>query len=103
MGHTGRITVDPLKEDSAVELGAEMLGELVVFSIGVGVLYAEYRRQKRSEEQREDQQHDSFINLKKHVEELDLVVKKQTQQIDKLHGLLETYMAKSVNDKTSRS
>ena len=47
MGHKGKIEVDPLKENAAVDLGAEMLGEVVIFGIGVTVLYAEYRRQKR--------------------------------------------------------
>ena len=88
MGHKGKIQVEPLKENAAVELGAEMLGEVVVFSIGVAVLYAEYRRQKRGESREEDKHQENFQNLQNRVEELGLCVKKQTEQIGRINEVI---------------
>ncbi|XP_028398585.1 optic atrophy 3 protein homolog [Dendronephthya gigantea] len=85
MGHKGKIQVEPLKENAAVDLGAEMLGEVVVFGIGVALLYAEYRRQKRGESREEDKHQENFQNLQKKVEELGLCVEKQTEQIATLN------------------
>ena len=89
MGHKGKVTVEPLKEAGAVDLGAELLGEVVVFSIGVAVLYAEYRRQKRGEAREEDKQLDSFRMLQAKVDELCVSVEKQSLQIDKLNEMIK--------------
>ena len=88
MGHKGKIDVEPLKENAAVDLGAEMLGEVVVFSIGVAVLYAEYRRQKRGESREEDKHQENFRNLQSRVEELGLCVEKQNKEIERLNEIV---------------
>ena len=88
MGHKGKIEVEPLRENAAVDLGAEMLGEVVVFSIGVAVLYAEYRRQKRGETREEDKHQENFRNLQSRVEELGLCVDKQNKEIQRLNEIL---------------
>ena len=89
MGHKGKITVEPLNERSAVDLGAEMLGEAVVFGIGVAVLYAEYKRQKRGEAREEIKHQDNFRTLQRKVEELSCCVEKQSEQIDKLNEIVQ--------------
>ena len=97
MGHKGKTNVEPLKENAAVELGAEMLGEVVVFSIGVAVLYAEYRRQKRSENREENKHQEDFRNLQSEVEELSLCVEKQNKEIKQLNEFLL-----KIDDKVSK-
>ena len=44
MGFRGS-TIKPLNEDKAVELGAEFLGEAIIFLIGTGCMVLEYSRQ----------------------------------------------------------
>lgn len=88
MGLKGKIDVDPLKETAAVDLGAEILGEAVVFSIGVAVLYAEYRRQKRGESREEDKHLKNFHNLQTKVDELEMCLKHQNEEIEKVHRIL---------------
>lgn len=97
MGHKGKIKVEPLKENAAVDLGAEMLGEVVVFSIGVAVLYAEYRRQKRSESREEDKHQQNFRNLKSKVEKLVLFVEQQDKEITRLNEIL-----RDIEDKVTK-
>ncbi|CAB4016040.1 Hypothetical predicted protein [Paramuricea clavata] len=97
MGHKGKIEVDPLKENAAVDLGAEMLGEVVVFSIGVAVLYAEYRRQKRGENREENKHQENFRNLKNKVEELGVCVEKQNEEIERLNIIVS-----NIEDKVSK-
>ena len=97
MGHKGKIEVDPLKENAAVDLGAEMLGEVIVFGIGVAVLYAEYRRQKRAEGREEDKHQENFRNLQSRVQELGLCVEKQNKEIERLSETLQ-----NIEDKFSK-
>jgi len=40
----GRVNVPPLNEAMAIELGANLLGEFIIFSIGAGLLIFEYSR-----------------------------------------------------------
>ena len=39
------VNVPPLNEAMAIELGANLLGEAIIFIIGAGVLIFEYARQ----------------------------------------------------------
>ena len=98
MGHKGKIEVEPLRENAAVDLGAEMLGEVVVFSIGVAVLYAEYRRQKRGETREEDKQQENFRNLQSRVEELGLCLDKQNKETQRLNEIVRDI----IEDKISK-
>lgn len=42
------VNVPELSETMAIELGANLLGEMIIFSIGSGLLIFEYRRYARS-------------------------------------------------------
>ena len=97
MGHKGKIEVEPLKENAAVDLGAEILGEVVVFSIGVAVLYAEYKRQKRGETREEDKHQENFRNLQSRVEELGVCVHKQNKEVQRLNEIV-----RNIEDKISK-
>ncbi|NXX22618.1 OPA3 protein, partial [Podargus strigoides] len=55
MGFRGA-AVKPLNEETAAELGAELLGEAIVFGVGGLCLYLEYARQTGQARRREDEQ-----------------------------------------------
>ncbi|XP_061875628.1 optic atrophy 3 protein [Colius striatus] len=55
MGFRGA-AVKPLNEDAAAELGAELLGEAIVFGVGGLCLYLEYARQAGQARRREEEQ-----------------------------------------------
>ncbi|NXV81959.1 OPA3 protein, partial [Atlantisia rogersi] len=55
MGFRGA-TVKPLNEEAAAELGAELLGEAIVFGVGGFCLYLEYARQA-GQSRRKDEEH----------------------------------------------
>ena len=50
--------VKPLTEEMAVDLGADMLGEIFIFTVGVSLLSAEYWRQSRKEAKHESKMFD---------------------------------------------
>lgn len=62
--------VSKLSEDVAAELGAEMLGELLIFGFGVACLVFEYRRQIKKEYNKEEYIHFSINELTNRINEL---------------------------------
>ncbi|XP_078001029.1 optic atrophy 3 protein homolog [Glandiceps talaboti] len=81
-------SVKPLSEQSAVELGAEIIGETFIFTVGVGILVAEYWRQARNEQHKEDKQNDSILELQSQVEELHFVMERQDAKLRELNRRL---------------
>ncbi|XP_066840816.1 optic atrophy 3 protein [Anser cygnoides] len=55
MGFRGA-AVKPLNEEAAAELGAELLGEAIVFGVGGLCIYLEYARQTGQARRREEEQ-----------------------------------------------
>ncbi|XP_065587243.1 LOW QUALITY PROTEIN: optic atrophy 3 protein [Cyrtonyx montezumae] len=55
MGFRGA-AIKPLNEEAAAELGAELLGEAIVFGVGGLCLYLEYARQAGQARRREEEQ-----------------------------------------------
>lgn len=52
--------VKPLKEAEAVELGAELLGEFIIFSVAAGGIVFEYSRQAKNSRIEQDFKEDRF-------------------------------------------
>jgi len=73
--------VPKLRENAAIELGAELLGEAIIFSAAAVTLIAEYLRQQRNEKTKEDFKEDRFHKLSHDMEELQLVVTQQEAEI----------------------
>ncbi|XP_065511316.1 optic atrophy 3 protein [Caloenas nicobarica] len=69
MGFRGA-TVKPLNEEAAAELGAELLGEAIVFGVGGLCLYLEYARQAGQARRREDEQAAALRELAERLERL---------------------------------
>jgi len=75
------VEVKPLNEDKAVDLAAEMLGELFVFAVGVGILISEYLRQQRKDQAKEDVQNRRLQGLESSIRELELSVETQSAML----------------------
>ncbi|XP_075042277.1 optic atrophy 3 protein [Mixophyes fleayi] len=54
MGFRGA-AIKPLNEEAAAELGAELLGEAIVFLVGGGCMVAEYARQSANSRRKEEE------------------------------------------------
>ncbi|XP_053278657.1 optic atrophy 3 protein homolog [Pleuronectes platessa] len=66
MGFRGS-TIRPLNEEKAVELGAELLGEAIIFLIGTGCVVLEYSRQAANTHLKEEELGDHHNHQDDHV------------------------------------
>ena len=80
--------VKPLNEEMAVELGAEMLGEIVIFSVGSAIIAAEYARQARKEQHKEDVQNDRICELEGEIREMGLIVERNSAEVREMTRLI---------------
>ncbi|XP_062368493.1 optic atrophy 3 protein [Cinclus cinclus] len=62
--------VKPLNEEAAAELGAELLGEALVFGVGGLCLYLEYLRQAGQSRRREEHLEQTLSDLRHGLEQL---------------------------------
>ncbi|XP_061232670.1 optic atrophy 3 protein [Neopsephotus bourkii] len=69
MGFRGA-AVKPLNEEAAAELGAELLGEAIVFGVGGLCLYLEYARQAGAARRREEEQAAAMRDLRDRLDRL---------------------------------
>ncbi|NXI38152.1 OPA3 protein, partial [Galbula dea] len=60
--------VKPLNEEAAAELGAELLGEAIVFGVGGLCLYLEYARQAGQARRKEEEQAATLRDLRHRLE-----------------------------------
>ena len=80
--------VKPLTEEMAVDLGADMLGEMFIFVVGAGVIAAEYWRQARKEATHESSQDIRLRNLETTVMDMRLMVEEQSAKIRELNRMV---------------
>lgn len=76
--------VPKLNENMAIELGAELLGETIIFSIAAITLTAEYVRSSIKEREKETARQEYFNNLEKSLEDLRFIIEKQQVEIKHL-------------------
>ncbi|XP_029862364.1 optic atrophy 3 protein homolog [Aquila chrysaetos chrysaetos] len=69
MGFRGA-AIKPLNEEAAAELGAELLGEAIVFGVGGLCLYLEYARQAGQARRREEEQAAALREVGERLERL---------------------------------
>ncbi|XP_022659470.1 optic atrophy 3 protein homolog isoform X2 [Varroa jacobsoni] len=82
--------VKPLNEREAIDLGAELLGEAIIFAVAAGTITAEYLRQSRNERAKEETKEDRYHRLTHELEELQLLVARQEVEIRHLSRLVGT-------------
>ncbi len=71
-----------------MDLGADMLGEAFIFTVGVAVIYLEYRRQANKEAAHESMQDIHLRSLEENISELGLKIEEQNAQIRELQRLV---------------
>lgn len=87
MGFKGS-TIKPLNEDAAAELGAELLGEAIIFLIGGGCMVLEYSRQAANSRRKEEELNETISNLQQQVGELALATETLDAQLREVNRLL---------------
>jgi len=80
MGWTKKVDVKPLSNSAAVELGAELLGEIVIFSIALGTLFFEYKRGQNKDKAKEEIQNKKLMSLQEQINELSLELKQNVSK-----------------------
>jgi optic atrophy 3 protein len=80
--------VPKLNEQMAIELGANLLGEFIIFVIGAGLLVLEYQRQSRKEAMKEDMIIQERMELQATLNELAFQAERQDTQIRELTRIL---------------
>lgn len=84
-------TIKPLNEDAAAELGAELLGESIVFLIGGGCLILEYTRQSVNSRRKEEELNDTIISLQTEIAELQLTTETLDAQLREFNRILQSF------------
>ena len=90
MGLSGPEKVPPLTEQAAVDVGAELLGESLIFGVAVLTLYFEYQRGQKKEANKEDAQNQKITDLQNQIKELELTVETNATQMRELTRLVHS-------------
>jgi len=67
MGSQAPVEVERLSEDKAVQMGSELLGELMLFAVGAGLISYEYIRSTQKAKEKEVAQDDHIVTLTRRV------------------------------------
>ncbi|XP_039492727.1 putative OPA3-like protein CG13603 [Drosophila santomea] len=84
----GRVNVPPLNEAMAIELGANLLGEFIIFSIGAGLLIFEYSRQTIKENKKNELAQSEKMSLTNMLTEMNFRLERQDAQIREMTRVL---------------
>ncbi|KAF3693280.1 Optic atrophy 3 protein -like protein [Channa argus] len=87
MGFRGA-TIKPLNEESAAELGAELLGEAVIFLVGGGCMVLEYSRQAFNSRRKEEELNQTIASLQTELAELTLTTETLDAQLREINRQL---------------
>lgn len=80
--------VPQLNEAQAIELGANLLGEFIIFAIGAGLLLLEYQRSSRNEKLKEAMVEQEKAELNAYIQELGFRIEKQDAQMREMERLI---------------
>lgn len=81
-------TVPSLNEQAAIELGANLLGEGIIFVIAAAIIYLEYARQVRKEAAKEAQKKDELDLISYTIRDLAFRVEGQEAEIRHLTNMV---------------
>lgn len=83
-----------LNESTAIELGAELLGETIIFSVAVLTLALEYYRQSKKASAEAAQLEERWSQVENRIEELEFLTEKQRTEIRELTRLMYANQSK---------
>lgn len=78
-----------LTDENAAEVGAEILGEFIMFSIGAVLIYLEYRRQSKNETEKERKARADLVALQDAIQILESRVASQSETLYQISKRLE--------------
>ncbi|XP_062996748.1 optic atrophy 3 protein [Elgaria multicarinata webbii] len=87
MGFRGA-AIKPLNEEAAAELGAELLGEAIVFGVGGLCIFLEYSRQSTNSRKKEEELSSTLLGLQEQIAELNLTVETLDAQLREVNRVL---------------
>ncbi|XP_071352525.1 optic atrophy 3 protein homolog [Trachinotus anak] len=90
MGFRGS-TIKPLNEDAAAELGAELLGESIIFLVGGGCMVLEYSRQASNSRRKEEELNETITSLQTQLAELTLTTETLDARLKEVNRLLLSF------------
>lgn len=90
MGFRGSV-IKPLNEEAAAELGAELLGEAIIFLVGGGCMVLEYSRQASNSRRKEEELNDTIASLQTQLAELTLTTETLDAQIREVNRQLLSF------------
>ncbi|KAH8318816.1 hypothetical protein KR074_006732 [Drosophila pseudoananassae] len=82
------VNVPPLNEAMAIELGANLLGEFIIFAIGAGLLIFEYSRQTAKENKKNEAAQMEKMQLTNTLTEMSFRLERQDAQIREMTRVL---------------
>ncbi|XP_053278655.1 optic atrophy 3 protein homolog [Limanda limanda] len=90
MGFRGS-TIKPLNEEMAAELGAELLGEAIIFLIGTGCMVLEYSRQAANSRRKEEELTETITSLQTQLAELSLTTETMDARLREFNRQLVSF------------
>lgn len=81
-------SVPQLNETMAIELGANLLGEVIIFTIGAGLLIFEYIRQSNKEAKKDELILQEKLELNNTISDLALRLERQDAQIREMNRVV---------------
>lgn len=90
------VNVPPLTEAMAVELGANLLGEIIIFAIGAGVLIFEYARQTSNEAKKQENAKLEKDELTNRLAEMTFRLERQDAQLREMTRVLADIESRSI-------
>ncbi|XP_033735094.1 optic atrophy 3 protein homolog [Pecten maximus] len=82
-------SVEPISIERAVDLMGDFAGEVTIVVIAISLVFLEMHRQNQKVESTYDAYNDTIESLKDRVEQLELVVKNQTLQTEKMEEVVK--------------
>lgn len=84
------VNIPVLSQEMAIELGANLLGETVIFVIGAGLLIVEYNRQSKKETAKEMKREEEMKHITSTITDLYFTVQRQQTQLREMERLIHS-------------
>ncbi|XP_073950387.1 putative OPA3-like protein CG13603 [Choristoneura fumiferana] len=88
------VNIPVLSQEMAIELGANLLGESVIFFIGAGLLIIEYNRQSKKETAKEEKRIAELSHITSTITDLYFTVQQQQTQLREMERIIHSVSGK---------
>uniref|UniRef100_A0A2A4JLU2 OPA3-like protein n=1 Tax=Heliothis virescens TaxID=7102 RepID=A0A2A4JLU2_HELVI len=82
------VNIPVLSQEMAIELGANLLGETLIFTIGAGLLLLEYNRQSKKEAAKEAKKEEDMKHISDTITDLYFTVQRQQTQLREMERII---------------